>query len=48
MSMKLVNKNNHVEKEVDDVTGKLMIGTGEWEVAKEKATLKGATENVSK
>lgn len=45
--MKLVNKNNHVEKEVDDITGKLMIGTGDWEVAKEKPT-KGTTENVSK
>lgn len=45
--MKLVNKNNKVEKEVDDVTGKLMIGTGEWEVAKEKP-VKGTLENVSK
>lgn len=44
--MKLVNKNNKVEKEVDDVTGKLMIGTGEWEVAKEKT--KGTLGNAIK
>ena len=45
--MKLINKNNKTEKEVDEVTGTLMVGTGEWEVAKEKMP-KGNLENVSK
>lgn len=48
MSMKLVNKNNKsIEKEVDEALGLMMIDTGEWEVAKDKAG-KVTQENASK
>ena len=34
--MKLKNRNTNVVKEVDEVTGALMVGTKEWEVYEEK------------
>ena len=33
--MKLKNRNTNVVKEVDEVTGALMVGTKEWEAVSE-------------
>lgn len=38
--MKLKNRNTNVVKEVDEITGALMIGTKEWEAIKEATELK--------